>query len=174
MNVRNFLKAIVGVSILGGALVVTAGVALAASASQSTTLSLTIPSTITLSGLAADYSGTGPAGSATNIDTGPLTVTTNSGNGYHLALQASGPNFVGAGANGYVFAISNDMLSIVSCPAGDACSSAALSDLSAVQLLNRTTSTAGDVFTVRHAISPPANQPPDTYSVSVTYTATTN
>lgn len=171
---QRILKRVFGVGlVIVGILAVGVSSALAASSSQSTTLNLTVPTSISLTGLAASYSSAAPAGVTTNLDTGPVTVITNNTTGYTLKVAAGAANFVGVNpAN--VIPIGDDMVSTCdgtfsSCAGGPPA-------LTTTGTTVKTTSgpTSGDVIGIRHGIAVPGSSAADTYSLSVTYTATAN
>jgi hypothetical protein len=168
-----FLKTILATTFAVTALAIGAVAVSAAESSQNTTLTFTIPTFITMTGLATSYSGTGPAGSQSTIATGPLTITTNNPTGYTLKLGAASAVFQGAGSVNNHFPVGDDMLSASPCPAGAVCSSAPLSDVSQTTVVH-TTAASSDTFAVNHGITPPATQTADSYSVSVNYDALTN
>jgi hypothetical protein len=172
---NRFFRPIVATAFAGALLVGGVSSAFAAQSSQSTTLSLTVPITLSLSGLAATYSATSPAGVTVHLVAGPMTVTTNNGLGYNMIAKANTATFAGTGGNLSSIPVGNDSLVVVACPTGDTCPVAApLSNLSPISLLNRTTSTNGDTFSVDNAIAIPGALPADTYSILVTFTAQSN
>jgi len=144
----------------------------AGSSQENTTLTLTVGSSISMTGLAATYSATAPAGATTEIDTGPVTIATNNATGYNLALVAAAANFVGSNP-AHTMPVGDDSIS--------ACSSTFTSCGTAVALstgLNviKTTAaaTAGDVVGVKNMVAVPGAQIADTYTLGVSYIATTN
>jgi len=165
-----FLKTILGASLVGIGLLVASMTAFAAT--STTTLSLTIPTSITLSGVAASYSGTGPAGVATVITNGPLTIQTNSSLGYTFTVTPSTNVFT---AGTLTFPVQQDVVS-TTCPTGATCSAAGGLVPTGQQLVKTSTATSatGDAITVTHTITPPAGQAPGTYSVGLSYVATAN
>jgi hypothetical protein len=168
-----FLKALTAGGLLVVGLALASMTVFAASATSSTTLSFTVPATISMTGLAASYSGTAPPGATTTIGTGPITIATNDPLGWNLTL--SGTQFNGPGS----LAASIDTASASPCPvvgtpgAGNQCTTFAMS--STAQTLVVTNGTANNVtFSVNHAITVPAAQPPGVYTNTTTYIATGN
>jgi hypothetical protein len=169
LTLGRIFKALTGTGLVAGALV--AAMMTAEGASGTTTENLTIPVAVTLSGLAASYSATGPGGSATVIANGPLTIQTNNATGYTLNVKATASTFAG-GASGS-FPINLDTVSIAACVGSNLCQTGPLA-LTDFLLMRNTSATAGDTFTVNHSVTPPATQAPGTYSASVMYTASAN
>ena len=176
MNARTIVKTILGTALLGLGVALSAAPALATSVPQSTTISLTVPATLTCSGLAATSSGTSPAGVVAHITSGFVGCVTNNSAGYSISAQAGTANFTPSVGTG-VLAASADSISIVApCPAGGTCAAAqALSSTTAIQIFSRSNPAAspGDQLNVDNAITIPAGLAAATYSLTVTYTGTT-
>jgi hypothetical protein len=171
------IKSLLGALLLvAGVLIVGAGSALAAPATATTQVSLTIPSTISMSGLAAAYNNpNGAAGVANDVRTGPLTINTNNPTGYNLVLTAAGANFTGL-RPGNTFGIGADSVSVWDAAFTAINGPAFALSTTGSTIMNTTVATAagGDTFGVKHIVAPAANTIPDTYSVNVTYTASVN
>jgi len=177
MNIRNLaIRLAIGLGALGVGGVMATSPAFAASSSAPTTLSLTIPVALSMSGLAASYNNpSAVAGTTAHIVAGPVTVTTNNALGYKVIAQASTATFVGTGSNLQTIPVANDSVVVVACPTGDTCAAAApLASATNIQILNRTTATNGDVWSVDNAIAIPGSLTPDTYSIVFNLTALTN
>jgi hypothetical protein len=167
------IKSFLAVALVAaGALFIGVSAASAATTSSSTTLTANVPSTLSLSGLAASYSAVAPSGLMTPICTGPLTVTTNNPGGYTLTLTWANANFV-SGANS--FSIRKDM----STRADTSCANpGTLADNFGIANnpvpIFSTVAPGSDTFDIVHQITVPAGQPAGAYAVNVTYTVTDN
>lgn len=156
--------------VVAGVLVVGVSSAMASSSNQSQTVTATVPSSISLTGLSATASGTTPAGTNTFIDAGSITVSTNNGSGYTLSGAAGGPNFVGSG--GHTFPISDDTLMTCTVEASNCSNRGVLTTTGTV--LATTSAPSSDLIWLVDNINLPGQQAADVYSVTITYTATTN
>lgn len=166
------LRAFFVLVVLGVFGVVGAVVASADSSSQGTQLNVTVPSSISMTGLAATYAATIPAGTSANIDTGPVTIATNANGGYTLKVAAAVQNFQGANPADQLD-ISFDTLS--ACNASFAsCVGAGALTTAGTTVKVTSAPTAGDVIGVRQSINVPSSVPADVYTLSETYTATAN
>ena len=152
--------------------IVGAVAASAGSASQGTQIDVTVPSSISMTGLAASYSITIPSGTTGVLNTGLVTIITNNGNGYTLKVAASGQNFVGANPVD-MLDISFDTLA--ACDASfTTCVSVGALTTAGTTVKTTSVPTAGDVIGVRQSINVPGSVSADTYAVTETFTATAN
>lgn len=170
-TIRGILGA--GLMVVGILVVGLATVSAQASSSSSTTLNLSVGSTVSMTGLAATYNVTAPAGVVTNVDTGPMTIATNDSLGYTLLISATGANFVGLTPSNTI-PITDDALWVCFGASFGSCGPGGTASTTPTAVFGTTAASAGDIIGIRHAISVPATQPADTYSDSFTYTAQAN
>jgi len=163
------IKSVIGVGLVVAAALFMGVTAAVASTSSTTTLTANVPSTLSLSGLAASYSAIAPSGVTTPICTGPLTGTTNSANGYTLTLSWNNANFISPG--GQSFSITEDMATRAdtSCNNPGALANNHGNANTPTPIFD-TTTPGVDQFDIVHFISVPAAQPAGAYAVGVTYT----
>jgi hypothetical protein len=169
-SLRRALKHVLsGGLVLVGVLVVGGSAVLADSSSQSTTLNLSVPPSISLTGLATSYSAVAPAGVTTRIDN-QMTVNTNDPAGYTLSLAFGSATFVGS--PGHSFAASRDMVS--KCDSTGTFCGVGTAGGGTFDVFTTTSANPSDQFVIAHSIAVPASQAPDSYSIGLTYTATAN
>jgi len=165
-----FVRPIIGAAFAAGALALGIVGASAASTSSTTTLSLTVPTTITMSGLNASYSATIPAGTSAAITTGPLSIATNNTAGFTLNVKAGSTAFLGASAS---FPNNADHLSLDACPVSAACAGGDFNNTQGTDLVN-THNAAAVTVSVIHTITVTPTQAGDIYVNTAIYTATAN
>lgn len=130
---------------------------------DNTAVNVTVPSTISMTGLAATYAVNIPAGTVGNVDAA-LTITTNNASGYKLTVTAVDASFIAATD---IMPLTVDALSIGGTPLG-------VIALAGTAVRTTAAPTAGDVFTVRQAISVPAAQTSGVYTLNETFVAVAN
>jgi hypothetical protein len=135
----------------------------AASTSSSTNLSLNVPSTITMTGIAASYSASIPAGTSFDVVEGPAVIMTNNPTGYSLTVQADGAFTAG----------SNSISSTIDSVSAGSGAPVGLRAASARQIA-LTSAPSTDTWTLHNLISVPGTAVPATYTLVETYVATTN
>ena len=172
---RRIFRGVFGVGLMmAGILAIGVVSVLAASSGQSTTLNVTVPTSISLTGLAASYSLTAPAGINTSVVTGPITISTNNSTGYTLKVAAGAANFVGTINPANVMPASADAVAYCPSTDGTGCTPSQPLTTGGITVHSTTAPTTGDIFTVSHVFVVPGDQPADTYTGTVTYTATSN
>jgi hypothetical protein len=157
-----FLKTIVVSGLVAAGLAV-ASISAFGATSQTASFAVTVPTTLSITGLAASYSASGAAGTTVTMLAGPLTITTNSS-----VFAGTG---TGTGSNS--IALSADTLSVSgTCPAAATCSSAALGATGVTVFSRPAGAVQTDTFSVLNSVAIPATQAPDVYTAAgVTYTA---
>ena len=166
MKARTFLAALVG------AVTLAISVPLAAFAGlTATTLTLTIPATVSLSGYgASSFSATGAAGVQTQFATGVQTVTGNDSNGYNVQTNAGAASWVATG-NSFTLAAGSTTFNSNTCSTGITCNAG--TPVAITTTMQTTVSKAsapassGDTFTINYAVTPPAGQGSGAYSLTV-------
>ncbi len=167
-----FIKSVIGVGLLmAGALFMGVSAVLADTSSQSTTITLSVPASISMTGLATSYSKVAPSGVTTRVDN-QMTVNTNDPLGFSLSLTYGSANFNGGA--GHSFAASNDMVSVCDATGTFCGTGIAGGNTSPVTLFTTSSANASDQFVIAHSIAVPASQAPDSYSIGITYTASAN
>lgn len=131
-----------------------------------TAVNVTVPSSISMTGLNATYAATIPAGTSADIDAA-LTITTNNYSGYTLTVAAVDPSFNNGVAP--TMPLSVDVLSI-------GATFAPIAAIAQAGVIVKATGvpTAGDSFTVRQSISVPAGQTSGLYTLNETFVAVAN
>jgi hypothetical protein len=166
------IKSVLAVALVAaGALFIGLTSVLADTSSQSTTITLSVPASISMTGLAPTYSKVAPSGVTTRIDN-QMTVNTNDPLGYSLSVTYSSSTF--NGGSGHSFAASNDMVSKCDGTGTFCGTGTAGGNTTPVVLFTTSSANAADQFVIAHSIAVPASQAPDSYSIGITYTATAN
>lgn len=174
MRPIQLLKAIIGAGLVVGGLAAASVSALATTTTQQTgNLTLTLPVTMTFTGLAGQTAtATGAAGTTaffTNL-TG-ASASTNSSTGLSISQQSAPGNAWTSGTNS--IPASADSVGLVgACPTGATCTGGTLANNGTPAVLISTAAAGTVTFSVTNALAVPAAAAPGTYTNQIIFTAT--
>jgi len=175
---NNMLRAIVVTGLAAGALAVAAVSTFATSTTQQTgNLALSIPVTMTFTGLAGQLSSASAAAGTNAVftDLTGASASTNSATGMSITQQSIAGNAWNTsppGANS--IAASADTISVVTpCPTGATCAAAGPLANNGTPVVLISTAAAGSItFAVHNVLAVPAALPPGNYYNQIIFTAT--